>query len=101
MELLPIVEMYCRWELQEECSDLEALMLRFDSVSELESHELGRSLLCMVRDDDAGFVGFPIHAQAVHRANPFDAIRHRLAAVDVAIQGLHAQVQLVLVSCSI
>ena len=76
-------------------------MLRFDSEDELESHELGRSLLCMVRDEDAGFVGFPVHAQAVQRANPFDDIRHRLAAVDVAMQGLHAQVHLVLVSCSI
>ena len=52
MHILPLVEMYCRWELQEDCSDLGALMVRFDSESELESNALGRSLLRMIRDDD-------------------------------------------------
>ena len=95
MQLLPIVEMYCRWELEEDCTDLRALMVRFDSEEELESHELGRSLLWMVRDDDAEFDSFPVHARTIQRANPFEDIRQRLAAVDVAIHGLHAQVHVV------
>jgi hypothetical protein len=45
MQLRPFVEMYCKWELEEECSNLQALMLRVDSEQELELHELGRSLL--------------------------------------------------------
>ena len=54
MQLLPLVEMYCKWELEEDCSNLRELMLRFDSEAELETHELGRSLLHMLRDDDIG-----------------------------------------------
>ena len=92
MQLLPLVEMYCRWELAEDCTDLQSLMLRFDSEEELESHELGRSLLFMVRDVEAEFDSFPVHARTIQRADPFEDIRHRLAAVDVAIHGLHAQV---------
>lgn len=92
MQLLPIVEMYCRWELEEDCTDLQSLMHRFDSEEELESHELGRSLLYMVRDVDAEFNSFPVHARTIQRADPFEDIRQRLAAVDVAIHGLHAQV---------
>ena len=92
MQLLPILEMYCRWELEEDCTDLESLMFRFDSKEELESHELGRSLLYMVRDVETEFDNYPRHARAVERANPFEDIRHRLAAVDAAIHGLHAQV---------
>ena len=92
MQLLPLVEMYCKWELQEDCSDLGALMLRFDSESELQSHELGRSLLFMIRNDDTGLpilqrqdsVGIPV--------NPFDVIRERLAAVDLAINDLRPHV---------
>lgn len=54
MQLLPLVEMYCKWELKEDCSNLQELMLQFDSEAELETHELGRSLLHMLRDDDIG-----------------------------------------------
>ena len=99
MHLLPLVEMYCRWELHEDCSDLQALLERFDSVSELESHSLGRSLLFMVRDDDDGFRSYAErrHAEAAHppNADAFDAVRQRLAAVDLAIQGLQPQVHIV------
>lgn len=67
-------------------------MLRFDSESELQSHELGRSLLFMIRNDDTGLpllhrtdsIGVP--------ANPFDALRETLAAVDVAIHNIRPQV---------
>ena len=50
VQLLPLVEMYLKWELEnctkeEDCTNLRALMLRFDSETELESNELGRSLL--------------------------------------------------------
>ena len=41
MQILPLVEMFCRWELQEDCGNLRALMHRFDSESELQSTELG------------------------------------------------------------
>ena len=54
MQLLPLVEMYCKWELEEDCLDLRALMSRFDSEEEIESHALGQSLLFMVRDDAIG-----------------------------------------------
>jgi hypothetical protein len=70
-------------------------MLRFDSEVELASHGLGRSLLFMVRDEDAMIGEFQQHIQSPPRANPFDALRHRLAAVDLAYRDLHAQVHLV------
>jgi hypothetical protein len=54
MQLLPLIEMYCKWELQEDCSNLGELMRRFDDEAELQSHDLGRSMLEMVRDDDVG-----------------------------------------------
>jgi hypothetical protein len=99
MQLLPLVEMYCRWELQEDCGDLEALMLCFDSVSELESHDLGRSLLSMVRDEDDGLRTYSERRHVQDSLNigadPFDAIRARLAAVDLAFQGLQPQVHIV------
>lgn len=95
MQLLPLVAMHCRWELQEDCSDLRALMLRFDSEVDLASHALGRSLLFMVRDEDAGIGSLQQHAQSPPQANLFDEVRHRLAAVDLAIRDLHEQVHLV------
>lgn len=94
VQLLPLLEMYCRWELQEDCSNLRQLMLRFDFEAALESHELGRSLLLMVRDDDVGLQSLPPRQIAVSPVNPFDAIRARIAEVDHAFQSLHAQVQL-------
>jgi hypothetical protein len=99
MQLLPLVEMYCRWELQEDCSNLVALLERFEDVPELESHALGRSLLLMVRDDDDGLRSYyerqnaePLPPTAV---DAFDVVRQRLAAVDLAFQGLQPQVLIV------
>ena len=93
MELLPLVEMYCKWELQEDCSNLRALMLRFDSEEELESHALGRSLLFMVRDDEGGIESLPRSEPVAAPTDPFRNVRERLAAVGSAIQGLRNHVQ--------
>lgn len=92
MQLLPLVEMYCKWELEEDCSDLRALMLRFDSEEELKSHELGRSLLFMLRNEDVGPDIFPNRDRNIHRSDPFGDIRERLQAADLAIHGLQSQV---------
>ena len=92
MDLLPLIEMYCRWELQEECGNLRALMDRFDSEASLQTTELGRSLLLMLRDDDDGLQFRAPRQESSPPLNPFAAIRGRLAAVDRAFQGLHAQV---------
>ena len=92
MQLLPLVEMYCKWELEEDCSDLRALMFRFDSEEELNSHELGRTLLFMLRDDDVGHDIFPHRDRNIHRSDPFEDIRERLQAADLAIHGLQSQV---------
>ena len=92
MQVLPLVEMYCRWELQEECGDLHALMERFNSELELETHHLGRSLLFMIQNDE---IGFPAMAQVdvpQAREDPFALIRERLAAAEFAIQDLQPQV---------
>lgn len=69
-------------------------MRRFDSEFELETHVLGRALLLMVRDDDDGLGMSTRHVRVAAPMNPFEAIRSRLSAVDVAFQGLHAQVHL-------
>lgn len=69
-------------------------MLRCDSEVELATHHLGRSLLFMVGDEDPVIGDFQQHIQSPPRANPFDAVRHRLAAVDIAIRDLHTQVHL-------
>ena len=92
MQILPLVEMFCKWELAEDCSDLRALMRRFDSEADLESHELGRSLLCMLHDDDMGMHGFSPAVAIASPANPFDLVRERLAAAGMAIRGLQHQV---------
>lgn len=99
MALLPLVEMYCKWELEEDCSDLCALMHRFDDESVLETHELGRSLMLMLRDEDIGLPIVPPPLHFVAAVNPFEAIRSRLHAVDNAFQGLRPHVHLVVV-CS-
>ena len=92
-QLFPLVEMYYKWELQEDCSDLRALMLRFDSEIELEAHELGRSLLLMIRSDGIDRDCLPgLVSRAVH-PNPFDVVRERLHTTTLAIQDLHAQVR--------
>ena len=68
-------------------------MQNFDCEADLESHELGRSLLFMIHNDDAGLPGFHLHEPIVVPDNPFAVIRERLAAVDLAIHDLHVQVQ--------
>ena len=93
-QLLPLVEMYCKWELQEDCSNLESLMVRFDSELELQSHDLGRSLLFMIHDEDSGFETLPRCGVLYAPPNPFNAITQRLAAADLSIRTLHAQVLL-------
>ena len=92
MQLLPLVEMFCKWELQEDCADLKALVRRFDSEDELGSHELGRALLCMVNDDDDGLDSLPRLERIVPPSNPFAVLRERLAVVDFAIGGLRPHV---------
>ena len=92
MELLPLVEMYCRWELAEDCSNLQALMLRFDSEEELESHALGRSLLFMVRDDEVGAESLPRLTTVAAPCDPFRDVRERLAAAGSAIDGIQQHV---------
>jgi hypothetical protein len=67
-------------------------MQRFDSEVELNSHELGRSLLCMLRDDEFGLDGLQTQHARVMQTNPFDELRSRLAAADIAIHGLRPQV---------
>ena len=104
MQLLPLVEMFCKWELQEDCSDLRALMLRFDSEAALGTHDLGRSLLEMLRNDDTGLHVLPTPTHFPSPLNPFDEFRSCLAVVDTAIQALQPQVHIALVynsSCSI
>ena len=83
--------MYCKWVLEEDCSSLRGLMLRFDSEVELESHELGRSLLDMIRYDDVGFINVPQPVPFITSASPFDAVRDRLAAAGTTIRGLREQ----------
>lgn len=94
MQILPLVEMYCRWVLEEDCSNLHDLMTRFDSEVELEAHELGRSLLFMIRHDDMGFEGLPRRDAPEASINPFADIRKRLAAVNSSIRDLHPQVRM-------
>jgi hypothetical protein len=98
MQLLPLIEMYCKWELEEDCTNLHALMLRFDSESELQSHDLGRSLLSMVREEDAGLDILPLRATLPPQPSPFDLVRDRLAAAALAIRTLRTQVHPVLVA---
>ena len=84
--------MFCKWELQEDCTNLWELMRRFDSEAELQSHELGRSMLQMVRDDDVGLHQLLPRTLSAPAPNPFDAIRTSLVAVDTAFQGMQPQV---------
>lgn len=104
MELLPLVEMFLKWELQEDCSNLGDLMQRFDSESQLETHVLGRALLLMLRDDDGGMEMSSRRMQFEAPLDPFAAIRIRIAAVDTAFQALQPQVLLGVVcpgSCTV
>lgn len=99
VQLLPLVEMYLKWELEEDCTDLRALMLRFDSETELQSNELGRSLLFMVRDDGDEFENLPRALPLPMPPNPFDIVRERLAAAGSALEGLQHKVHLVSYLC--
>lgn len=92
MQLLPIVEMFCKYELHDNCSDLRALMLRFDSEVQLQSHELGRPLLSMIGSEGAEFECLPQSLSIPPRPNPFQGVRERLALAALAIQDLNAQV---------
>lgn len=100
MEILPVVEIHCRYELQEECSNLQALMHRFDHERELQSHELGRSLLFMIRDDEAGLESLYRRSQPAAPQNPFDAVRAGLAAVGATFVGLRPQQQVAPALCA-
>ena len=91
MQLLPLVEIFCKWELQEDCTDLVSLMHRFDSQHELESHALGRALLAMLADEGGCFENAPEAAPIAARPSPFDIVRERLAPAASAIR--HLQVQ--------
>ena len=92
MQLLPIVEMFCKYELQDDCSDLCALMLRFDSEVQLKSHELGRALLAMIASEGADLECLPRSLPILPRSNPFQGVRERLDMAALAIQDLNAQV---------
>ena len=69
-------------------------MLRFDSEAALEQDVLGRSLLLMIRDEDTGLEIVPPLPHFERRVNPFDAVRSKLSANDLAFRGLRAQVHL-------
>ena len=67
-------------------------MLRFDDELELETHELGRSLLFMLRSDEADLYRAQSPVSRITHDNPFDAVRERLAAATSAIRNLQDQV---------
>jgi hypothetical protein len=69
-------------------------MVRFNSEVELESHNLGRSLLFMVRDDADGIDTLPARVPLMPTTSPFDEVRERLSAAGHAIRVMHEQVQL-------
>lgn len=68
-------------------------MLRFDNEFELESNDLGRSLLRMIREEDSTLPCTDSYLSPRVSSNPFSALRERLSAVDLAIRGLRPQVQ--------
>ena len=75
-------------------------MSRFDSELELETHELGRSLLLMIRDDDdVGLMSMPLPTSVDVLDNPFRDFRERLATAAVAIRDLHPQVHMLFIFC--
>jgi hypothetical protein len=95
VQILPLIDMYCKYVLQEDSTNLWGLMVRYDCEAELASHELGRSMLEMIRDDDDGAPQIlPPRVRRPTAASPFDAIRSTLAAMDVALQTLRPQVHL-------
>jgi hypothetical protein len=94
VQLLPLVEMYCKWVLCENCSNLWDLMVRFDSEAELGSHELGRSMLQMLHGDEGGLQIMRPPVVVLPQISPFAAIRSTLAAMDVALQAMRPQVHI-------
>ena len=52
---------------------------------------MGRSLLFMIRDDEAGLDNLSRRSNTVAPHNPFDAVRAGIAAVDLAFVGLRPQ----------
>lgn len=59
-------------------------MFWLDFELELESHELRRSLLFMVRDDDVGLDNLLWCIDFNAPPNPFDVIWERFPAIDMA-----------------
>ena len=96
VQLLPLIEMWCKWELQEDCSNLWELMLRFDSEADLATHNLGRSMLLMLHDDDVGMQIVHPQVQMSAPVGAFEAIRTRLAVIGSELQSLQPQVHLAL-----
>ena len=92
LHVLPLVEMFCNWEFQEDCSDLKAVMLRYDSESEL-------GLMC---SDNRFCPCFGMMTEASNTnletltshevIDPFREIRERLANVDATFGALVVQV---------
>lgn len=74
-------------------------MRRFNSEADLESHAPGRSFPFLVRDADDGLENVSHRLKIVLPPNPFDAVRARLAMIDLTICGLHNQVQLIVCFC--
>jgi hypothetical protein len=68
-------------------------MLRFDSELELETHDLGRSLLAMVRDANDEYQGLPRLDSPILATNAFEGVRERLQAAQLAILELQVEVQ--------
>ena len=100
VQLLPLVEMYYKWVLCKDCSNLWDLMVRFDSEAKLGSHELGRSMLQMLHGDEGGLQIVPPPVLMPPPVSPFTAIRFTFAAMDVALQAMRPQVHIALdVTC--
>lgn len=57
MDILPLAEMYLRWDLQEDVCDLHSLMELLKCEDELHSHEFGQSFLLMIASDVGGIKG--------------------------------------------
>lgn len=95
VQLLPLIDMYCKYVLQEDNTNLWGLMVRFDCEADLASHDLGCSMLAMLRDDAEGRpeIMRP-RVLMIAAVSPFEAIRTTLAAMDVALQTMRPHVHL-------
>ena len=93
VQILPLIDMYCKYVLQEDNTNLWGLMVRYDCEADLASHNLGRSMLAMIHDDyDEAPQIVPPRVHRPTSVSPFDAIRSTLAAMDVALQTMRPQV---------